>query len=324
MLPTYVSAEENITTPPTEKLSDDEITVEQSNMIDSTHSAIGKKVGAIARMIDSFFENSDYAIEEADGRISLHQSIEITKKSSMRYRTRIKGSLSLPNISRRLKLDFKGNDNLDIDDTNEQDIEKSAEESVDAPSVGLQYSLFQRNDIDIRQSNGVRFRNLSLYTGLRFRLQSKVDHLWNAKFTQRLRWYTSDGWRSNSEVTFDRIIGIRSLFRQTFNTAWSEDLNISEGFRHTITSSFTQPLGSKAALRYHWSLIYFTQPEPGWTSTTLYIKYRQHIWRDWVILELAPFVSWEDTFGWKANPGASISMTLIFEEENLTPKPHFN
>jgi len=295
-----------------------------SNAVDSAHLAVSSSVGSITRIIDSFFENPNYTTEEADGRISLYQSLDITKKSSIKFRTRIKGALSLPNLSRRLKLTFTGNDDLDIDDVKEEDIENSAEKSIEAPSFGLQYSLFNRNDIDIRESSGVRFGNLSLYSGLRFRIQGELGSKWNTKLTQRIFWYTNDGWRSNTELTFNRAVGKRNLFRQTFNTVWSENLNISEGFRYTITSSFTQPLVKTAALRYHWSSIYFTQPETGWTSTTLSLRYRQRLWRDWVTLEFAPFVSWNDTSNWEANPGAAFSIALIFEGEKLTPKPHFN
>jgi hypothetical protein len=324
LLPAVLIAEENIPPFSQDEQEINETTPKKENAIDSTHRNVSSTVGSISRFIDSLFQNPNYTAEEADGRFSLYQSFDTSKQSTMRFRTRIKGSISLPNLSKRLKLSFMGNGNLDNGDTKDQNIEDSVEEYIDAFSIRLQYSLLSRKNIYIRESVGVRFRNLSLFSGIRLRIRKELGGKWNTKFTQHLFWFTKDGWKSNSELTFNRIIGKHNLFRQTFRTAWSENKNFSEGFRFTLMSSFTQPLSTKAAFRYRWSSRYYTMPEPDWTSTTLSVRYRQIIWKDWLIFEFAPFVSWSEIFGWKANPGIIISITIAFEEEKITPKPKFN
>jgi hypothetical protein len=316
-----LSAEENNSFPTQDEAN---IIVNSNNntSVDSAHRAVVNQVGVISRFIDSFFENPNYAAEEADARISLFQSTNITKRTSRTFRTRLKGSLTLPNLSRRLKLSFSGYDDLNIDETREENIEESAEESIKIPSIRLQYSLFDRNNIQIKESTGIRLRNPSLFAGFRFTIKRDLSKKWNTKYIQRVFWYTKDGWISSTELNFNRVIGKRNLFRETCKAFWQESHDLSEGFKFNLISSFSQPLAKSAILRYHWSSFYFTKPDARWSSTTFSIKFRQRVWRDWLTLELAPFITWNENVNWKSDIGSVVTIALIFEGEKLTPKPN--
>ena len=138
---------------------------------------------------------------------------------------------------------------------------------------------------------------------------------WNAKLTHRTYWYTTDNLKAKTELRFDHLIGQRNLFRQSIRSNWDEEKHEDVGFRHTVTSSITQAFKNDSALRYAWSSSHQTRPDPRWTSTTLSIGYRQSIWRKWIIIEAAPFVTWEEQFGWDPKPGLAISLSTIFEKE---------
>ncbi len=321
LLPAFIISDEIIISQPQREQQTNETNTTLNNTLDSTHRIVSSQVGSISRFIDSFFENPNYTDEEADARISLFQSAEKTNNNSIKFRTNIKGSLSLPRLSRKLKLNFTGNDLWGLDDSEMENLEESAEQSIKYPSLSLQYSFLEKNNIHIKESSGIRFRDLSLFSGLRLRIKNKLTKNWNTKFIQRLFWYTNESWISNTELNFNRIVGKRNLFRQTFKTAWYENREQTEGFRFNIISSFSQPLAGTAVLRYHWSSVYFTKPNARWSSTTFSIKYRQRLWRDWVILELAPFITWNEDINWKADIGSVLIIGLIFEEEKLTPKP---
>ena len=85
--------------------------------------------------------------------------------------------------------------------------------------------------------------------------------------------------------------------------------------RNTTTSSITQPFGKNVAFRYAWSSVYTTRPDPRWTSTTLTVGYRQSILRKWLVLETAPFVTWEEQYKWEPGAGIAVSLNVIFEED---------
>lgn len=288
--------------------------------IDTAHYAVSSRIISLARWMDSFFDDPEYATEEADARISISQATTYSKADLLEYRTRISSSVALPNLSRKTKLVFEGNEDLEVEDT-EKSVQESAKESVDSPSIGLQYSFLELRDLDLRVRAGVRLGDPSFYAGPRIRAYIDIGNTWTARFTQRAYWYTDNYWRSKSTLDFDRIIGSRNLFRQSFRTDWKEEYFPTQGFRHTVTSSLSQPLKDAAAFRYSWSSVYYTRPNGEWSSTALSVSYRQSVWQDWILLEVTPFVAWEDRLNWEINPGITFSVNILFEDRELTPRP---
>lgn len=290
--------------------------------IDVARKVAGSRVASAAQWVDRFFENPEYQEEEADARISLRQSVKFSQESNAEFQTRLSGSLSLPHFSRRVKLVFEGNDEPSIDEQDEPDLRASADESIETSSVGLQYTPVSRNDYDFRVGAGMRISDTSLYIGPRWRFQTQWGSNWRGRFTQRLRWYSDEGWRAVTGVDVDCSVRTRNLIRQNFSTDWREGRFSQEGFRHTTATSFVQPLSDTKALRYTWSSDYLTRPDKRWVSSVLAASYRSSLLRDWILLEFRPFVSWEEDLGWEINPGILISMSIIIEDEELTPQPH--
>ena len=282
----------------------------------------GAEVAALARWVDSFFELPNYTEEEADARISLRQSAETSHRDDTKFRTRISGAVSLPNLSGRLKLVLEGMDELGFGDPGAADsIGESAEDSLDDSALGLQYAFLSEIDHDFSIKAGTRIGDLSLYAGPRLRLQTKSGRPWRTRLTQRIRWYTDIGWRSDTDIDLDWRLGMRNLFRQRLASSWREDRYDTEGFRHTLSSTFTQPFGTKRALSYIWSSVWEARPTDGWRSTTLGLAYRTQLSRDWAILQVSPYMSWQEKHGWNINPGVVVSLSFVLEGDSLTPTP---
>ena len=299
-------------------LTADETQIEPVSSIDIAQKIAGSRVRKTARWVDSFFADPNYTADEADGRVVFTMSGESSYKDSEEFRMKIDGNLYLPGISKRLELIFSGNDDLDINDNEDQTFADAAEKSSDNPSVGLRYAFFRTESFDARMTAGVRFGNQSLFAGPRLRYTQDINDYWLFRVTQLLRWYTNDGWKSGTDVDFDRRVRKYSLFRQRFSTDWNEDKYDDQGFRHSATTSYTHPLPHKAAMRYSWTSVYLTRYDGGWRSTRFTTSYRRAMWRDWFILEAAPFISFDDEYGWDPNPGIKLSVSLILEAEERT------
>ena len=301
-----------------EWLTADETHIETVSGVDIAQRMAGSRVRKTARWVDSFFNDPTYTADEADGRIVFSMSGETSYKDSEDFRMKIDGNLYLPRLSKRLELVFAGNDDLDINDNEDQTFADSAEKSSDNPSVGLRYSSFRNEKCDLRMGAGVRFGNQSLFFGPRLRYTQDLTEYWLVRFTQQLRWYTDDGWKSGTDLDFDRRVRKYNLFRQRFSTDWNEDKYDDQGFRHSATTSYTHPLAHKAAMRYSWRSVYLTRYDGGWRSTRFTARYRRATWRDWVIIEFAPFVSFDDEYGWDPNPGIKLTISFIFEAADRT------
>ncbi|HEY5621862.1 MAG TPA: hypothetical protein VIR77_04600, partial [Pontiella sp.] len=294
--------------------------VTQRNFIDTAQGAASTRIASLARWVDSFFDDPDYAAEEAYARASISQSATFYRDPDAVYRTSIRASIILPNLSNRLRLAFEGNDELYAEDTigePEPNLPASTRESLDDPSLRLHYTLLQRYETDLRMTGGFRLEDSAFYAGPRFKLRTRLSSDWDAVLTQRLLWYTTETRRSKTELRLNRILGTRNLFRQAFRTDWYKEREENDVLRHTVTTSLAQPLKKTAAFRYAWSSVYFAQPESGWISSTASVGYRRSAWRDWIILEAEPFVRWERQYDWEPNAGITFSISAIFEEKKL-------
>lgn len=295
-----------------------EQTVGNHSIFDTVQGSASSRIVSLAQWVDSFFDDPEYNEDEADARASFKQIVTFYRNLDPVYRTVIRGTVTLPNLSRKLRLTFEGNDDLASEDevgAAEESLADSTRGSVDDPSFRLQYLFLKKPDIDFGMSGGVRLNEPDLYTGPLLKLRAGIGAGWHTKFIQRLYWYTSDNLRTKTELRFDHLVGERNLFRQDFRTDWDEETYEHEGFRNTLTSSITQPLPHHAALRYAWSSVYLTQPDSRWRSTTLSIGYRRGLWREWVILEIAPFVRWEERYDWDPSPGIALSLNAIFDQK---------
>ncbi len=289
-----------------------------AHFIDTVQGRASKRIVSVAQWVDSFFDDPEYAEEEADARASLQQNVKFYRNLDPEFSTRVRASVVLPNLNRRFRLSFEGNDDLyteGADATPEDTLADSTQGSVDDPSLRLLYLFLQHRDVDLGLSGGIRMSDPALYTGPRLKLRSGIGAGWEAKVTQRVYWYTTNDLKSKSELRLDHLLGKRNLFRQAFRTDWDEEKHATEGFHNTATSSVTQPLERTAAMRYAWSSTYLTRPDPRWTSTTLSVGYRQSIWRKWIILEATPFVTWEEEYDWNPKAGLLFSFSTILDNE---------
>lgn len=288
--------------------------IHKDNIIDTVQGSASSHLASLALWVDSFFDDPDYAEEEAYARVSIKQNVNFYRNLNAEYRTDVSATFVLPNLRRKFRLSFEGNENPYPEDTDET-LAEASRTSVDDPSVRLQYLFLKHPDIDVSWSAGVRLSESAVYTGPRFKLSAGLGAGWNTKFTQRIYWYTTNNLKTKMELRFDHILGKYNLFRQAFRMDWDTEEHPHQGFSISTSSSITQPLTETSAIRYDWTSVYLTRPDPSWSSTTLSFGYRQSVWRKWLILEIAPFVSWEEQYDRRPKPGVNISLDAIFERD---------
>jgi hypothetical protein len=293
--------------------------------LERSHDDLAAHIQDLARWADAFFDDPNYADEDPDTRVEIGQRTTYSAYDDLTFRLRLRARARLPNLSRRLNLVFEGNEDPGVDPgEGRENFETAAEESVDNPTLGLQYFYIMGKRVNVSLSTGLRLGDEGAYVGPRLRYRTALGAGWLGRFTQRLRWYTADGWETDSRADFDRKLGTRNLFRQTVGINWLEDTRLSKGFRVLLGTSFTQPFTDASAMRYAWISTYLTEPFRGWRSTEVSAGYRRRVWRDWVRMEITPFVGWEDGEDWDSNPGLRFTVSFMFENETATQPPHLN
>lgn len=293
---------------------------DEGNAMDSAHRALTRRTIALARWIDAFFEDDTYAEEEADARVSVRQSVSRRSSGPIAYRTRFSGNATLPNASRRFSIRVEGNEDRVEGDPADGALVDAVDEAVERPSVALE--VRPRKDRDAYASFRVGVRaDPAVYLGPRFRYRRPVGGEWIGRASLDVRWFTDDGWRPKAVVDFDRPLSSANLFRQRLRVEWREDRRETEGIRYLPTSSFTHTLSDVDALRYAWSATYQTRPRDEWTSTVLSVRYRRRFARDWLFLEIAPFLAFERRLNWRRDPGLEFAVEVVFEDESVSPRP---
>ncbi len=293
--------------------------IDTRGRFDDSRDAVSTRVGDFSRWVDSFFDDPSYTEEDAHARVNLRQAVSVSKHKDNQYQTSISASVTLPNLARRWKIVFEGNDGLDPEHLpGDAELSEAANRALESPSLGLQYTLPFWEPLDLKMTAGMRFEDASPYVGPRMRIHHALDDDWCLRVTERLRWYATNGWRSTTDFDFDRTLGDIGLFRQRLTLEWSEANQAEESVRLNVSSSLAQPISRRRALRYSWSSVYWTRRGEGWKSTTLAVAYRSRIMKPWIQYEVAPFIGWEDGLDWRTNPGLSLSVSIIFEEDRPT------
>jgi hypothetical protein len=291
----------------------------QNTQADRARRYLGQKIATSARALDDFFDSENHVDEEASTRLKLRHVTHITSKESTDNSFRASARVHLPGLSNRLSLVLEGNDDLSMFGAAEEAFDdpddNTIEEGFDRPSIGLEYFRRMGERFDFRMQVGAR-ANPALYFGPRMRYQHAIGKLWLGRYIQNLRWYTDEGWDSDTRVEFDRrVFGGNYLFRQSFRSRWREERKDDKGFVLTTTSALARILNDDSALRFQWSSTFFTEPVSQWKRTAISLRYRRQFWREWFFVEVIPEIAWEEEFDWDTNPGVRIAFEALISDD---------
>jgi hypothetical protein len=227
----------------------------------------------------------------------------------------------LPGLTNRWSVVLEGNDDFsmfgDGEEFFDEPDENAIEEGFDRPSIGLEYFKRKGETFDYRMQVGARAEP-ALYAGPRLRYQHSIGKRWLGRYIEKLRWYTDEGWDSDTRAQFDRrVFGGNYLFRQTFIARWREERKDERGFVLTTSSSVSRILGDDSALRFQWRSTYHTEPVSQWKRTAISLRYRRQFWREWFFVDVIPEIAWEEEFDWDTNPGFRLAFEALISDDTL-------
>ena len=149
-----------------------------------------------------------------------------------------------------------------------------------------------------------------LYAGLRYRyLHPLFDGNWEGRFTNRLRYYTDDGWENKTSYDIETHFDERFFFRTIFTGVLSE---ANDGFPFSAVLRLYQVFNIDSAILYDIGGYFDTEPEPDMTDLQFKVRYRQRFYRDWLVLEVAPLVTFPLEYDREVNPGLIVQFEFDF------------
>lgn len=264
-------------------------------------------IASTAQWLDSFFDDPRYFSEENRSRAKLKLGFGYTRFDDFEFMPGIDLILSFPGLENRASIYLQANDDDDFDaDSNPiSDTDKNKDEQLTA---GIKYVMAMGERYNL--STDVGLSSNYIYGGVRYRhLHPFFSQRWEGRFTNRLRYYSDDGWQNKTSYDIERNLGERFFVRTTFTGVLSEE---DEGFPFSGVVHLYQVLSIDKALLYDAGAYMNTEPDFEVTDVQLKLRYRQRFFRDWLVLEVAPQVTFPNDYDHEFNPGLVVKFEADF------------
>lgn len=259
--------------------------------------------------VDRFFGDESIADEGRRTRLRIGAGVRTDVVSGWRMVTDFSLRVALPRIEERWQLfvdELAGEDTFDgLSDLTRPPVDKE-------PDVGLRYFLLRDLRMSLSADAGYRFGNPNQAFG---RLRGRVRYprgRWSLDLTQTGTYFTKEGWRSQSDMSwtlpFASAYGFRSFSRVTVD-------ELSSGYTPEQRVALYRTLTVRRAWRLEGRGIWEEMPDPSEIVYTAEFVYRQLLHRNWLFIEISPGVEYAESRNYDANPFATLKFEILFNAE---------
>lgn len=271
----------------------------QEKSLDAMQEEASATLLDVANWIDSFFDDGRAIDEENTTRATIKLSVGYSKNDKFEIKPRFDWRLRLPRLSSRAQFFIQAAEDEDFDVESDPISGRAAHEDADNSELtaGLKWFLKESDKYNISFDTGLSWDYL--FAGVRYRSIQDFGS-WQGRLTDRLRWYTDDGWENKISYDLETQVSDRMMFRTTSSLNWYED---EDGFPHSQYFRLYHVLSEFQALSYESGIYLETEPSYKMSDLQFIVKYRQRFFRDWLVLEVAPRITFPEDHDYEMNPG---------------------
>lgn len=281
---------------------------EQEKSLDEAQQLASEKLLGAADWIDSFFDDRRVIIEENTSRATAKLAMGYSRNDDFEIKPRLDVRLKLPRLSERANLFLEAAEDKDfnIGSTPLDDRLANNDGENNELTAGIRYFLRETKKYNIIFDSGLSWDYL--FAGMRYRSIQDFG-TWQGRFTNRLRYYTDDGLENKTAYDLERRLHTNWLFRATTGVVLAEE---EEGIPHSQYFRLFQVLSAHQAISYESGVYFDTEPSYKMTDTLFLVRYRQRFFRDWLVLEISPRLSFPEDHDREANPGIVLQLEAAF------------
>jgi len=276
--------------------------------LDATQKEASAYLASAANWLDSFFDDERSVAEENQTRAKVRLGFGYTKNDHFEFTPRVSLRLKVPNLSKKvlLSISISDDDDFDADQNPISDNPRFEDSERSDLSASLKYFLKAKENYNLSTMFGGSYNYL--YAGLRYRYSHDFGP-WQGRFTDTVKYYTDDGWENKASIDMERHFSRKWFFRTTANAYWFEE---EDGVPHSLHFQLYQVLNEESALMYEVGNYFDTEPEYRMTDLHLRVRYRQRFYRDWLIFEIAPQLTFPEDHDRDPNPGILLRFEADF------------
>jgi hypothetical protein len=281
-------------------------------VLDNAHSTASDQVRRFGAWVDSFFTDENYVAEvnKTFLRLRLDNFSELYEGSSIKGKARL--HLKLPALNDRLRIEI-------LSPGESEDAERAGAPDTASPppgttddrtTAGISYILraLEERSVILRAGLGFDGYSPDPFVGARYRETIPLNDDWSLRFIQRLRYYSLSGLDSRTTIDADRVLEDNTLFRASVNGTWLEE---QPDYFYNVSFALYRPIDDQSAVQYEIVNEFKTDPHR-LDRITARIAHRQRIYRDWLVFEVAPQVSFPDARDFKPVLGILFRLEAVF------------
>lgn len=283
-----------------------------STIIDEGHERATDAVQRLGAWLDQLFADENYEAEvnESWARLRLESFSQLYDGTEIDGTARV--YLKVPSINKRLRFEILSPgeaDDLEGADSRETGAEDPTS-TRENTSAAVSYLLRALKERSIIFRLGLDFDGYTPdpYAGVRYRETVPLGEEWNLRFVERIRFYSINGLESRTSLDFERGFDQDMLFRASIDGVWLEE---EPGYFYSTGFALFRPLDERSAVEYQWVNSFRTDPNR-LDNVTLRIRHRQKIWRDWLIMEAAPQLTFPEYRNYEPVPAILFRLEAVF------------
>lgn len=277
--------------------------------VDRWRSNISSAIADSVARIDRFFGDERLDDENRRTHLRVGLGLQYDGEDGTAVVSDFRLRLALPCLERRL--------HLLLDEARSTEGLDDALSILDTPEdpetgVGLRYIFSHAEQRRISADVGARLRSpFQVFGRLRGRLTVPcADGM--LRLTQSVAWFTEDGWTETSEMTWNRRLAGRTLFRTVSRLTWEES---SGGVTPEQAFVLLRQPSPRRAYSLALSGIWPETPRVESARYAATLTYRRQIHRPWLFLEIAPGVGFPQENGYACNPFVAVKCEVLFDKE---------
>ena len=263
----------------------DAVSESPDGWVEGGHRYAARKADEMTQWVDNFFGNDERDLEQAYSRLRVRTIYDWDDRLDDEIKVRLGGKVSLPQISERLDLVFRGED---MDGFNDRGVE-----DADEDRIGLQYEVGPEDRRNGRFKLTVGFGSSGPKPGVKYVYQDALAEDVSFRFTQRFTYDLGDGGYGSSRFVVDKALRERELIRaytrflygeKTEGTEWSTSLSYARGWE-----------GEGGRVGASWLYVGAdgqTEPYDFVKNYKVGMRIRRQAYKDFLFWEIEPSYNW--------------------------------
>ena len=281
-------------------------------LVDRFHKRISRRLLSTAEWLDSFFDDERYESEVNETRLRLSLEGSLIDAEGMDFDANTRLRIVLPELENRLSIEISGDTREELRErrTGVTGVDDIEDEDDGRFRAGIRYLVRSTDRLNLGLSTGLRIRDLRpvLYVEPRHRLTLDYDP-WMLRFTQRVRWFTDEGWDIRSQTDMERMVLGDFFFRSTARVKWFDR---EEGMFYDLDFGISRALSAKSAAELEWNNRFETRPQHELATSFFQLRYRRRIWREWLSVETGPQLAFPEDRDYRPTLGVFFKVNVVF------------